>query len=147
MDARPPLWRARGMQALVGVTVLGFASYCLTLASLPTYAVAGGAAESTAGIVTAVFLVVTIAVQLSVPALTTRFGVGSVLTAGLLAMGVPSPFYVLDDSLGWISAMSAIRGGGFAVLTVLGATLAAQVAPPERRGESIGLYGLAIAVP
>jgi predicted MFS family arabinose efflux permease len=30
---------------------------------------------------------------------------------------------------------------------VLGATLAAQVAAPERRGESIGLYGLAIAVP
>jgi predicted MFS family arabinose efflux permease len=33
------------------------------------------------------------------------------------------------------------------VLTVLGATLAAQLAAPERRGESIGLYGLAIAVP
>jgi len=62
-------------------------------------------------------------------------------------MGLPAPFYVLDDGLGWISALSAIRGGGFAVLTVLGATLAAQVAPPERRGESIGLYGLAIAVP
>jgi predicted MFS family arabinose efflux permease len=30
---------------------------------------------------------------------------------------------------------------------VVGATLAARVAPPERRGESIGLYGLAIAVP
>jgi predicted MFS family arabinose efflux permease len=30
---------------------------------------------------------------------------------------------------------------------VPGATLAAQVAPPERRGEAIGLYGLAIAVP
>jgi predicted MFS family arabinose efflux permease len=141
------LWRSRGMRALVGVTVLGFASYCLTLASLPTYAVAGGAAESTAGIVTAVFLVATIAVQLTVPALTARFGVGPVLVAGLVAMGAPSPFYVLGDGLGWISALSAIRGGGFAVLTVLGATLAAQVAPPERRGESIGLYGLAIAVP
>ncbi|UOY03493.1 hypothetical protein [Blastococcus sp. PRF04-17] len=35
------LWRARGMQALIGVTVLGFASYCLTLASLPVYAVRG----------------------------------------------------------------------------------------------------------
>ena len=77
------------MQALVGVTVLGFASYCLTLASLPVYAVAGGAAESTAGVVTAVFLVVTIAVQLTVPALTARFGVGPVLVAGLLAMGLP----------------------------------------------------------
>jgi predicted MFS family arabinose efflux permease len=135
------------MRALIGVTVLGFASYCLTLASLPAYAVTGGAAESTAGVVTAVLLVVTIAVQLAVPALTARFGIGPVLVAGLVAMGVPSPFYVLGDSLGWISALSAVRGAGFAVLTVLGATIAAQVAPPERRGESIGLYGLAIAIP
>ncbi|SFE92090.1 Predicted arabinose efflux permease, MFS family [Blastococcus tunisiensis] len=147
MDARTSLWRGRGMQALIGVTVLGFASYCLTLASLPVYAVTGGAAESTAGVVTAVFLVVTIAVQAAIPALTTRFGVGPVLVAGLLAMGVPSPLYVLDDGVVWISALSAVRGAGFAVLTVLGATLAAQVAPVARRGESIGLYGLAIAVP
>jgi predicted MFS family arabinose efflux permease len=147
VDARSSLWRSRGLQALVGVTVLGFASYCLTLASLPVYAVSGGAAESTAGVVTAVFLVVTIAVQLTVPALTARLGVGPVLVAGLLALGLPSPFYVLGDSVAWISALSAVRGAGFAVLTVLGATLAAQVAPPERRGEAIGLYGLAIAVP
>jgi predicted MFS family arabinose efflux permease len=147
VEVRTTLWRGRGMQALIGVTVLGFASYCLTLASLPVYAVAGGADESTAGVVTAVFLVVTIAVQATIPALTARFGVGRVLVAGLLAMGLPSPFYVLDDGLAWISALSAVRGAGFAVLTVLGATLAAQVAPPERRGESIGLYGLAIAIP
>jgi predicted MFS family arabinose efflux permease len=147
VDTRVSLVRSRGMQALIGVTVLGFASYCLTLASLPAYAVTGGAAESTAGVVTAVLLTVTIAVQLTVPALTARFGIGPVLVAGLVAMGVPSPFYVLGDSLGWISALSAVRGAGFAVLTVLGATLAAQVAPPERRGESIGLYGLAIAIP
>jgi predicted MFS family arabinose efflux permease len=147
IEVRTTLWRGRGMQALIGVTVLGFASYCLTLASLPVYVVAGGADESTAGVVTAVFLVVTIAVQVTIPALTARFGVGRVLVAGLLAMGLPSPFYVLDDGLAWISALSAVRGAGFAVLTVLGATLAAQVAPPERRGESIGLYGLAIAIP
>jgi predicted MFS family arabinose efflux permease len=147
VEPRVSLWRSRGMQALIGVTALGFASYCLTLASLPFYAVSGGAAESTAGVVTAVFLLVTIAVQLAVPALTARFGVGPVLVGGLAAMGLPAPLYVLDDSVGWISALSAVRGGGFAVLTVLGATLAAQVAPPERRGESIGLYGLAIAVP
>ncbi|MGY1754611.1 MFS transporter [Blastococcus sp. SYSU D01042] len=144
---RTSLWRSRGMQALIGVTFLGFASYCLMLAALPVYAVEGGAAESTAGVVTAVFLLVTIAVQATVPGLTARFGVGPVLVAGLLAMGVPSPFYALDDGVAWISALSAVRGAGFAVLTVLGATLSARVAPPERRGESIGLYGLAIAVP
>ena len=135
------------MQALLAVTALGFASYCLTLASLPTYAVQGGAGETTAGVVTAVFLLVTIAAQAAVPALTARFGTGRVLAAGLVAMGLPSPLYALGDGLVWLSALSAIRGIGFGIITVLGALLAAAVAPPERRGESIGLYGLAIALP
>ncbi|MGY1885054.1 MFS transporter [Blastococcus sp. SYSU DS0753] len=135
------------MQGLIGVTLLGFVSYCLTLASLPSYAVAGGATEGSAGVVTAVFLLVTILTQTVVPALTARFGTGSVLVAGLLAMGLPAPLYVFDDSVLWISAISAVRGAGFAVLTVLGATSATRVAPPERRGESVGVYGLAIAIP
>jgi predicted MFS family arabinose efflux permease len=144
---RTSLWRLPAMRALVGATSLGFASYCLTLASLPAYAVAGGASPDTAGVVTAVFLLVTVAVQSAVPALTARLGLGPVLAAGLLALGAPAPLYVVDDGVLWLSAVSAVRGAGFAVLTVLGATLSAQVAPPERRGESIGLYGLAIAVP
>ena len=147
VDRTGSLWRSPGMQALVGVTLLGFASFCLTLASLPVYAVRGGAAESTAGVVTAVFLGVTIAVQSTIPALTSRFGMGPVLVAGLVAIGLPSPLHVLDDGLLWLSALSVVRGAGFAVLTVLGATLAARVASQARRGESIGIYGLAIAVP
>src|SRR3954451_22320253 len=135
------------MRALVGVRALGVASYCLTLASLPAYAVLGGAPEATAGLVTAVFLLVTVLLQGTLPALTARFGAPRVLVAGLLAIGLPSPLYAVDDGLGWLCALSAVRGAGFAVLTVLGSTLAAQVAPIERRGESIGIYGLAIAVP
>jgi predicted MFS family arabinose efflux permease len=144
---RTSLWRLPAMRALVGATGLGFAGYCLTLASLPAHAVAGGASPDTAGVVTAVFLLVTVAGQSVVPALTARHGLGPVLAAGLLLLGAPSPLYVLDDGVVWLSAVSAVRGAGFAVLTVLGAVLAAQVAPPGRRGESIGLYGLAIAVP
>lgn len=147
MEVQASLWRSRGVQSLFGVTALGFASYFLTLASLPAYVVAGGAAESTAGVVTAVFLLTTIAVQSVVPVLADRYGTGPVFAAGLVAIGAPSPFYVLDDGIGWVAALSAVRGAGFAVITVLGATLAARVAPPERRGESIGLYGLAIALP
>ena len=146
-EGRTSLWRLPAMRALVGATALGFTSYCLTLASLPAYAVAGGAAADTAGVVTAVFLVVTVAVQFAVPALTARYGTGPVLAAGLVALGAPSPLYAVGDGLLWLSAVSAVRGVGFAVLTVLGATLAARVAPAERRGESIGIYGLAIAVP
>ncbi len=147
VEEQASLWRSPAMRALVGLTVLGFASYSLTLASLPAYAVAGGARESTAGIVTAVLLVVTIAVQSVVPVLTARFGQARVLVLGLIALGAPAPLYAVDDGLLWLSALSAVRGVGFAVLTVLGATLAAQAAPAERRGEAIGIYGLAIAIP
>ena len=99
VEVGAPLWRLPAMRALVGATVLGFASYCLTLASLPVYAVAGGAAETTAGVVTAVFLLVTIAVQAGVPALTARFGLGPVLAAGLIALGAPAPLYATGDGL------------------------------------------------
>ncbi len=144
---RASLWRLPAMRALVGATGLGFVGYCLTLASLPAYAVASGASADTAGVVTAVFLLVTVAGQSVVPALTARVGLGPVLAGGLFLLGAPSPLYVLDDGVVWLSAVSAVRGAGFAVLTVLGAVLAAQAAPPARRGEAIGLYGLAIAVP
>src|SRR4051794_6410445 len=60
--ARASLWRSPALRALVAATALGFASYCLTLASLPAYAVTGGAAANSAGLVTTVLLVVTIAV-------------------------------------------------------------------------------------
>src|SRR3954452_18306402 len=147
VEVRTALWRLPAMRSLVGVTVMGFTGYWLTLASLPAYAVAGGAAESTAGVVTAVFLVVTVAVQAAVPALTRRFGAGPVLIAGLLALGLPAPLYAVSNGLAWLSWISAIRGAGFGVLTVLGSVLAVQAAPPSRRGEAVGLYGLAIAVP
>lgn len=147
MEGRRSLWRLPAMRGLVAVTALGFTGYWLTLASLPAYAVSGGAGETIAGTVTAAFLVTTIVVQSLVPALTARFGAGAVLAAGLVALGAPSPLYALGNGLGWLVWISVLRGAGFGVLTVLGSLLAVQVAPPAQRGEAVGLYGLAIAVP
>jgi predicted MFS family arabinose efflux permease len=132
---------------MVASSALGFSGYWLTLASLPTYAVGGGTSEVVAGSVTAVFLAVTIAVQAVVPALTGRFGATRTLVAGLLALGLPAPLYAVDDGLGWLLWISAVRGVGFAILTVLGSVLAGRIAPPGRRGSALGLYGLSVAVP
>ena len=141
------LWRLPATRSMVASSALGFTGYWLTLASLPVYAVGGGTSEVVAGSVTAAFLVVTIAVQSVVPALTERFGATRVLVAGLLALGLPSPLYAVDDGLGWLLWISAVRGIGFAILTVLGSVLAGRIVPPERRGEAVGLYGLSVAVP
>jgi predicted MFS family arabinose efflux permease len=92
-------------------------------------------------------LATTVAAQFAVPTLQRRLGTGRLLVVGLLALGVPAPFYLLSSALPWLVVVSAVRGTGFAVVTVLGALLSARVAPVARRGEAVGIYGLAIAVP
>ncbi len=129
------------------MTFLGFASFFLTLASLPTWAVQGGSPQATAGLVTTVMLAVTVAVQGLVPWAVRRLGIGTALVVGLTLLGAPAPLYGLSSQLPLLLAVSAVRGAGFALLTVISATLSSQVVPPERRGESIGLFGLAIALP
>ncbi|WP_369133729.1 MFS transporter [Modestobacter sp. I12A-02662] len=146
-EQRGSLWRLPAVRSLFGLNALGFLSYSLLLSALPAHAAALGYGLTAAGSVTTVFLVATVLAQGAVPALVHRFGLGPVLLGGLLALGVPSPLYLLAEDVRWFAVVSAVRGLGFAVLTVLGSMVAAQAVPPERRGESIGIYGLAVAVP
>ncbi len=144
---RISLWRSPAIRVLLVVSVLGFSSFDLTLASLPSWAVAGGAGVGAAGLVTTALLLVTVLVQLVVPAMVARLGAGRVLALGLLALGGPAPLYAVSQDLRWLLALSLVRGAGFAILTVVGTLLTFSLAPPGRHGESVGLYGLALAVP
>ena len=141
------LWRIPGLRALALVSVLAFASFFLTLSSLPLWAVDGGASVGSAGIVTTALLAATVACQLMVPLAERRLGLPRLLAIGLVALGLPTPLYLVSQDLGWLAAVSAVRGIGFAIVTVVGASLAATLAPPGRRGEAIGLYGVAVAIP
>jgi predicted MFS family arabinose efflux permease len=146
-ERRSSLWRLPAVRAMFAVTLLGISSYSLLLSSLPAYAAQAGAGLVAAGSATTAFLVVTVLVQGLVPAMVRRWGLGPVLVTGLVALGLPAPLYLVSDHVGWLVAVSAVRGVGFAVLTVLGSTIAAQAVPPERRGESIGIFGLGAAIP
>lgn len=139
--------RIPGIPALVVVSVTGFSGYAALLAVAPAWAVVGGASEAGAGLVNGVLLAATVATQLFVPRLVRSFGTGPVVVAGLLLMGLAAPAYALSSALGPILAWSAVRGAGFGILTVMGSTIVALLVPAERRGEAIGVYGLAVAVP
>jgi predicted MFS family arabinose efflux permease len=94
-----------------------------------------------------VLLAATVLAQLAVPRALASWGTGRVLVAGLLLLGVPAPAYLLSDGLGWVLGLSAVRGLGFGILTVVGSAVAAHLVPASRRGAAIGVYGLAVAVP
>ena len=141
------MWRAPGMLDLAVLSVFGFSGYAALLAVAPLWAVHGGATAAGSGLVNGVLLTFTVLAQLGVPRALVRWGTGRVLVVGLLFLGVPAPAYLLSDGLGWLLALSAVRGLGFGILTVVGSTVVAHLAPPGRRGAAIGVYGLAVAVP
>ena len=135
------------MPALLLITAAGFSGYAALLPVAPLWAVHVGADAAGSGVVNGLLLLVTIATQPFVPRLLSRFGTAPVLALGLLFLGGPSVLHLVSDQLGWILAMSALRGFGFGILTVAGSTTLAQLVPPARHGAAIGAYGAAIAIP
>ncbi len=135
------------MPALLATTALGFAGYAVLLPVAPLWAVEGGVDAAGAGLVTGIFMFCTVLGQLFVPAALHRFGWGAVLVVGLTLLGAPSLLHLVSAELLPVLAIAAVRGAGFAVLTVAGSSAVAELVEPARRGRAIGAFGLAIAGP
>lgn len=135
------------MAPLMVMTCAGFSGYAVLLTVAPLWAVEGGATTAGSGLVNGVLLLFTVLTQLLVPRALRTFGWGPVLAVGLALLGVPGVLMSLDDGLGVVLALSAVRGVGFGVLTVTGSAAVAALVGARRRGEAIGAYGLAVAAP
>lgn len=135
------------MAPLVVMTCAGFSGYAVLLTVAPLWAVEGGATPAGSGLVNGVLLLFTVLTQLLVPRALRRFGWGPLLAVGLVLLGVPGVLLSLSDGLGVVLGLSAVRGVGFGVLTVTGSAAVAALVSAKRRGEAIGAYGLAVAVP
>jgi MFS family permease len=145
--ARRSLWHLPAMRLLAVYTITGFTGFFATMSALPAWIATQGTSDSLAGFVTTVLLAATVSTQSMVPRMMARLGMTTTLAIGLVALGAPSLLFLVDGGYWWVLAICALRGVGFGSMTVLGAMLTARIVPPYRRGEAIGIYGLAIAVP
>jgi predicted MFS family arabinose efflux permease len=125
-------------------TLFGFQ---LLLSAVPLYADDVGGGSSGAGLATAAFMLSTVFAQVQMPRILGRFGYRAVLAVGLLFLGLPAFFYAAAQTLVSILAVTLLRGVGFGIATVVFAALMVELAPPGRRGEALGLLGVAIALP
>ena len=122
-------------------------SFYLLLSVTPMYAAAAGTGTAGAGLVTGVLLLGTVAAELAAPILMRRFGYWTMLLTGALLLGVPALALLPGGSLAVIVAVSAVRGLGFGLCTVMTGALTAALLPPERRGEGLGLFGIVATAP
>jgi len=122
-------------------------SFYLLLSVTPMYAAGAGAGSAGAGLVTSVLLLGTVAAELAAPVLMRRYGYWAMLVAGALLLGVPALALLPGGSLVVIVAVSAVRGLGFGLCTVMTGALTAVLIPPDRRGEGLGLFGVVATAP
>jgi predicted MFS family arabinose efflux permease len=137
-----------GPLALVfGVEFLSLTSFYLLLSVTPVYAARSGAGTAGAGLVTGVLLLGTVAAELLAAGLMKRCRLRTLLAAGLVLTGLPTLALLAGGPLAVVAAVSVVRGFGFGLSTVVTSALAALLLPAERRGEGLGLYGVAASLP
>lgn len=139
--------RNRGLLAMFVATLGGMTGFYLLFSVVPLYAMASGASEIGAGLVTGFLMLSTVAVELVMPQLTRWFGYRLLFAAGLFLLGAPSLLLPFSTSMPAILAVCLARGMGLAIIVVVGAALAAALVPATRRGEALGLYGAISNVP
>jgi predicted MFS family arabinose efflux permease len=121
--------------------------FYLLLSVVPLYAEEAGGGSSGAGLATAVFMLSTVLAQTWMPRVMARFGYRAVLAAGMLLLGLPAFFYIPFGEVPAILAVTLVRGAGFGAAIVALAALVVELAPPDRRGEALGLYGVVLTLP
>jgi MFS family permease len=135
-----------GKLARLGACMFGIANaFYLTLSSAPTHLSTMGG-DTAAGAATAVSAVATAAASAFAPRLVAQLGRRAVFAIAALALGLPC-FAVFGGNLLIAETACAVRGAGLGFAFVAAGGLAATLAPPARRGEFVGLYGLVFSVP
>src|SRR6266487_685682 len=137
-----------GKLALVLMSTFGaMTSFYLLLSVTPMYAASAGAGDTGAGLVTGVLMLASVLAEFTATSLMRRCGYRVVLALSAVLLGVPTLALLGPDTMVTITAVSFVRGLGFGFSVVVTGALVALLLPPGRRGEGLGLFGLAASVP
>ncbi len=132
---------------LAGIATSIAISFNLLLPVVPVLVERGGP-HGAAGAATAALFVGAVAGELITPWLMSRWSSSRLLVGGQLMTAVPSLVYVMPHAgSALMLAAASARGLGMGVAIVVSVALVAELAAPERRGRSIGYFGLALSAP
>jgi len=95
-----------------------------------------------AGLATTMFMITTVVTQLFVPYLQTRIRPWLLMFTALTLLGVPAIVYMWETDAWLLLSITAIRGVGFGLITIVSVSLAAHYASPDKQGSAQGALGL-----
>lgn len=127
---------------LMVASFFGYGSFYMTLPVLPGHVLALGGGEGQIGLIIGVFSATALLVRPWSGWLSDRVGAAAVLMMGGAGMTLAAAAYMAADSVGTVLVVRILHGLAWGLFTASAATLAAQLAPADRRGAAMGLFGL-----
>ncbi|HSR82779.1 MAG TPA: MFS transporter [Streptosporangiaceae bacterium] len=147
-SSAPPPRIISGPLAAVFVIAFGtLTSFYLLLSVTPRYAAQAGAGTTGAGLVTGALLAGTVVAELGAATLMKRYRYRTLLAAAAALLGVPVLALLVTHGLPVVVVASIVRGFGFGLTMVVADAATAELLPPERRGEGLGIYGVVDLLP
>ena len=122
--------------------LFSFCSMYLLLATLPLYVVAIGGTVSDAGIVLACFTITAVIVRPWIGRLSDRRAKKAIMLVGAVVLAGGSMLYEPARSVPLVMAVRVFHGVGWAAFGTAASALSADLAPPARRGEAMGYFGV-----
>jgi MFS family permease len=147
LAAPAPRLFTRPFALACGAALANLTAFYLPLSVVPARAVAAGAPDGAAGLVTAALMLGGVLAECVAPRLMARFGDRAVLAAGLLLLGGAA--LLLVPAVDVVSAVlvCGLRGVGFGFAVVVTGALVARHVPAARRGEGLAVAGVVACVP
>lgn len=120
-----------------------FSSFYFLLITLPIYIQKIGGTESEIGLIIGVFTISAVVLRPFIGQEVDRRGRKIILISGLLVFLVSMLLYNYTNSVTSLLLLRIFHGIGWGAATTAATTLIADIAPPSRRGEAMGIFGMA----
>ncbi len=119
-----------------------FASFQLLLPTLPIYVESLGGKPFEVGLVVGLFTIPAIILRPFIGHWMDRRGRRGILILGAVILMISSVLYNLASQVWLLLLLRLLHGVGWAVVPTATGTMVADLSPPSRRGEAMGLYGI-----
>lgn len=144
MVEKTPIWTKSFISISIS-TFFAFTVFYALLTYVPLYVVEdlnGTVAEG--GLATSVFLVSAIIMRLCAGMILDKFGNKEVLIVSVLLFAIGTFLYVFVGTFTALLLLRFFHGIWFSLVTTVSGAIAADIIPPERRGEGMGYYAIAM---
>lgn len=144
MAEKRPIWTKDFINISIS-TFFIFAVFYALLTFTPIYVLdglSGTAAEG--GVAASILLISAIIVRFFSGLILEKYGKKQVLVLSVLMFALSTVLYSFVGSLQMLLLLRFFHGIWFGLVTTVAGAIAADIVPPERRGEGLGYYGIAM---